>query len=500
MPVSGPLSFNTKMAYGIGQVAEGLKNGALAYFLLFYYSQVLGMSPGWAGAAVGVSVIIDAFTDPMAGSLSDNWKSRLGRRHPFMYASALPLGITFYLLFHPLVTGDLPLLIWLIVFTNLTRTAMTLYHVPHIALGAEMTDDYDERSSVVSYRMFMSSFGYLLAIFIGFGIFFRETADFQNGQLNAAAYPPMALTVALLMVLTIFWSALGTRHLIPFLPKAAEGMPLRPWAAIVRMADDVALAVRSRSFRWLFLGVLILFVIIGVDAALNIYMYTYFWELSGAQIALLAPMYWLGVMGGTLASSWLQRLFGKKPLLLFGTASWAFWQMLPVVLRLVGWFPENGDDLLVPLLAAMRVFQGLCTVQSNVAYGSMMADVIDEHELNTGKRQEGIFFAASSFSAKAPVGLGTIIAGFGLELINWPTGAHIRTAADVAPETIAHLGILYGPFVAGFGIVCVWCYTHYDLSRERHQEILEELWRRRGRAEPVSGAAAATGAARPRTA
>lgn len=482
MPVSGPLPFTTKLSYGVGQVAEGLKNGALAYFLLFYYSQVLGMSPGWAGAAVGSAVIIDAFTDPMAGSLSDNWQSRHGRRHPFMYASALPLGISFYLLFHPLVSGDLPLLLWLIVFTNLTRTAMTLYHVPHIALGAEMTDDYDERSAVVSYRTFMSSLGFLLAIFIGFGIFFRGTPEFESGQLNPGAYPPMALTVALLMVLTIFWSAWGTRHLIPWLPKAPEAASLRPWAAVVRMARDLALAVRSRSFRWLFLGVLILFVIIGVDSALNIYMYTYFWELAGPEIALLAPMYWIGVMGGTLFSPWLQRKFGKRPMLLFGTASWAFWQMLPVVLRLLGWFPDNASELLVPLLAAMRVFQGLCTVQSNVAYGSMMADVVDEHELDTGKRQEGIFFAASSFSVKAPVGLGTIIAGFGLELIDWPTGQHIRTAADVPPETIAQLGILYGPFVAGFGLVCVWCYAHYDLSRHRHEKILEELRARRATA------------------
>jgi len=134
----------------------------------------------------------------------------------------------------------------------------------------------------------------------------------------------------------------------------------------------------------------------------------------------------------------------------------------------------------VPMLAAMRIVQGVCTVQSNVAYGSMMADIIDEHEFNTGKRQEGIFFAASSFSVKAPTGIGTVIAGFGLEFIEWPTGEHIRTAADVPAETIAQLGILYGPFVAGFALVCVWCYTHYDLSRERHADILEQLEIRRG--------------------
>ncbi len=178
-------------------------------------------------------------------------------------------------------------------------------------------------------------------------------------------------------------------------------------------------------------------------------------------------------------------------MLIFGTASWAGWQTIPVVLRFLDWLPENGAPLLVPALAAMRIVQGVSTVHSNIAYGSMVADVVDEHELNTGKRQEGIFFSASSFSAKAPVGLGTIIAGFGLEVIDWPTGADVRSAADIPPETLVHLGILYGPFVALFGLFCCWCYAHYKLTRERHNEILVEL--RRRRAAAPSGGAAASG-------
>lgn len=442
MPIHGPLGFNLKFAFGVGQLAEGLKNSALATFLLFYYSQVLGMSPGLAAVGAGSSLIIDAFTDPMAGSLSDNWRSRLGRRHPFMYASAIPLGISFYFLFNPLVSGDMALLIWMIVFVNLTRTAMTLYHVPHIALGAEMTDDYDERSSVVSYRMFMQALGFVMAIVMGFAFFFRPTAEFETGQLNASAYPPYALACSLIIVITILWSAWGTRRVIPYLPEAPMAeKPLGVWQAIVRMLKDVVLAVQNSSFRWLFLGVLILFIIIGVDGALNVYMFTYFWELSSDDIVILGPMYWIGVMAGTFLSPYLQARFGKKTMLIFGTASWSAWQAVPVVLRLLDWLPENGSDLLVPVLAAMRIVQGVCTVQSNVAYGSMVADIVDEHEYNIGKRQEGIFFSASSFSAKAPTGLGTIIAGFGL--------------------------------------VCCWCYWHYSLTREKHAEILEELEHRR---------------------
>ena len=479
LAIKSALGFGLKFNYGVGQAAEGLKNGAMGSFLLFYYSQVLGMSPGLAAIGIGTAVIVDAFTDPLAGSMSDNWRSALGRRHPFMYASAIPLAVTFYLLFNPLVDGEIALFIWMVVFTNLARTAMTLYHIPHLALGAELSEDYDERSSVIGFRIFFGTFGGLLAVFIGFGIFFEPTSEYANGQLNSAAYPPFAAFLALLMAVTIFWSAWGTRRAIPFLPKITQASTLSISGVIRRMVMDVIAALRCGSFRWLFLGVLILFVIIGVDGALNVYMYTYYWELTRPEILTLAPAYAGGVMLGSFFSPWLLRKFGKKPMLLFGTASWAGWQAIPIVLRMMDWLPVNGDELLVPMLLVMRVIQGACTVQSNVAYGAMLTDSIDEHELDTGKRQEGIFFAASSFSAKAPVGLGNIIAGFGLEFIAWPTGSEIRTAADVPPETIVNLGILFGPFVALFGLICIWCYSHYTLTRERHQEMLDELNRRR---------------------
>lgn len=480
MAIAGRLGFRLKFDYGIGQAAEGLKNGALAWFLLFYYSQVLGMDPSLAAIAAGTSVIIDAFTDPMAGSLSDNWHSkRWGRRHPFMLVSALPMGLAFYLLFNPLVSGNWPLFFWMVLFANIARTAMTLYHVPHLALGAEMSVDFRERSSIVGYRVFFGTLGSLLAVVLGFSFFFGPSPEFPNGQLNASAYPPFAALVSTLMAVTIFWSAWRTRSVIPFLPQP-EKLPRMSFSAIViRMVKDVVLAMRCGSFRWLFLGVLILFIIIGVNSALTLYMNTYYWELNRNQIIILAIPYPLGVMLGSLVSPWLQNRFGLKTMLLFGTGSWAGWQAVPVILRMLDILPENGAALLVPVLFMMYIVQGICTVQSNVAYGAMVADTIDEHELATGKRQEGIFFSASSFSAKAPVGIGTIIAGFGLAFIDWPTGAAIRTAADVPTETIVNLGILFGPFVAVFGLVCLWCYSHYDLTRERHADIVRALEARR---------------------
>lgn len=468
-----------KLAYGIGQVAEGLKNGAFGTFLIFYYVQVLGLSGALAGFAVGLAVVVDAFTDPLAGSVSDNWHSERGRRHPFIFAAILPLAICFYLLFNPLVIGDTALFIWLLVFTNATRTAMSFYHVPHIALGAEMSEDYDERSNLVSFRLFFSYVGVLLAYGLGTWVFFRPSVAFQNGQLDATAYPPYALVLALLMVITVFWSAWHTRVLIPTLPKAKLGTSTKIIAVLFQVIVDLRDAMRSRSFRWLFLGVLIVFIMAGIDSGLNLFVFTYFWELPTGQLGLLLVMFPIGVMIGVFLSARLFRRFSKKAGLIFGALSWPFWQTLPVVLRLLGWFPENSDELLLPILMIMRFIQGVCTVQAHVAFSSMVADIIDEHELETGKRQEGIFFAAASFSSKATSGIGNIIAGFALDIIGWPRGPEVRTAADVAPETIVDLGLVYGPYFALFGFVSVWCYTHYNLTRERHEEILQALAIRR---------------------
>lgn len=478
-----PLGTGTKIAYGVGQIAEGLKNTAIATFVLFYYNQVLGLPGTLAGLALGIALIFDAVTDPVAGSVSDNWKSRHGRRHPFMYASALPLAIAFLLLFKPPVEflGQWGLFLWLTVTVILVRAAMTLYHVPHIALGAELSNDYEERTTVVGFRTFFGTFGGLLAYLIGFGYFFT---DARGGQTNHDAYAPFALTLALLMAITILWSAWGTRSRIPYLPRnegATSQLTVGQMAK--RVLSETAEALKNRSFRWLFGGVLVLFLMIGVDSALNLYMFNYFWELNSAQILWLFLALPVGAMLGTLLTRFLHRYFDKLTGVLFGCTWFALCELVPVLLRLAGWFPENGTTELFVVLMIVRLLQGVGAVQSTVSFNSMMADIADEHELETHKRQEGIFFGAISFSAKGTSGLGNLVAGIGLDLIAWPRGADIRSATDIPSETIVHLGILYGPVVAAFAVFAVWCLSHYSLTRERHAEIQAQLLARRAQRE-----------------
>ena len=487
--IQGPqrpeVTFWVRLAYGVGQLAEGLFDGGLSGFVIFYYSQVLGVPAVLAGAAVGTSLFIDAVADPLAGSLSDHWQSKYGRRHPFMLVAMLPMAGSFFMLFSSPFHSPTMLFVWLIVWVNVARTMMTLYFVPHLALGAELSDDRSERVALVSFRMFFQIVGYYGASVIGFQFFFTRTAHFTAGQLNAAAYAPFALTLGVLMVISIAWMVWGTRGFIPFLPKAGGSSASRPWAVLRRTVRDVRDALRLPSFASLFSGGLVVFLMVGTDQALNLYMVTYFWDLPRQQAVALFMAYPIGTIIGLLLSVQFQRRFGYRVALLVGTVFWAGGQVLPVIWRFLGWFPANGTAYLLPALVAVAIVQGAGAVQANVAFGAALADVADENELASGRRQEGIFFSASSFAFKLASGASSLIAGLALTLIHWPVGHHIQTAADVAPHRIFELGVMYGPAVVAFSFLTLWFYSRYALTRERHVEILAELAQRRRASYPI---------------
>lgn len=475
--MTSQLTLNTKFAYGIGQLAEGLKNSALGTFVLFYYNQVLGLPGTLAGLALAIALFFDAFTDPFAGSISDNWRSKMGRRHPFMYASALPLGICFYLLFSPPEgLSEFNLFLWLTVTILLTRLAMTLYHVPHIALGAELSTDYQERSQIVSFRYVFGFVGYFISYGLGFAWFFRDTAEYPNGQFNVAAYEPYSIALAILMVVTIVWSGVGTHHRIPYLPSAGgEHVKLSLWGIVVRMLGEIWGALNNHSFRWLFAGALIIFIMVGIDGALNLYIFEYFWELDSRSKLYVLLLYPVGIIIGSMVSPITHRHINKRTGVIVGAAGWASVQIIPILLRFVGWFPENGTDELVLTLVALKILQGFLAAQSLVSFNSMLADIADEHELKTGKRQEGIFFAAASFATKTTSGIGSFIAGVGLDLISWPRGAHIQSAADIPVETLGWLALIYGPIVAGCAVFNVLFNLQCKMTRQDHERVVKEL-------------------------
>jgi Na+/melibiose symporter-like transporter len=212
------LTIKTKLAFGVGATGEGATNWIFAGLTFFFYNQVLGLSGSLTGLAVLIAIIFDAVSDPIMGSISDRFISKLGRRHPFMFAAPFPTVIAIYLMFFPPDgLSEYGLFGWLIFSTILLRLSITLFAVPHLALGAELSDDYFERSRVMSYNNLFGYMGVIIMhIFVWF-LIFPYFAGEKIGQLYQESYTPIAIFSMVLISLCILSSAYFTKDRIPYL-------------------------------------------------------------------------------------------------------------------------------------------------------------------------------------------------------------------------------------------------------------------------------------------
>jgi len=481
------MSWRLRLLYAVGQLPEGIKTAAFGFFLLFYYNQVLGLSGSLAGAALFVALCFDAVSDPLVGSWSDFAKTRWGRRHPFMYWSAVPFALCFFLLFvPPSGLSEMGLFAWMLGFAVLTRTAMTFYHVPYLSLGAELTQNYDERTLLAALRNVFQLVGMFAVLIGGNLLFFGSTPEYDNGQLNPAAYLPFALACLTIMVFGVWIAAGGTHDQIGRLVQPGNTPRPRIFAAAV---SDLITAFRIPSFVAV-VGASILFgVNQGVIQALHLYTATYFFELSTGQITFLFSGAIVGIIGGSLVSRPIARMVPeKRTLFVLGTVWYALWTSSIIVLRLLGWLPGNDDPIVATLYIGTGCISAIGLGVAIPMIGSMIADVTDEHERRHSQRQEGIYYAAASFAGKAVGGAGPIVAGIIIDLAGIAPGS---SPGDVASESIQRFGMATALSVLILSALSISCMKYFRLSRQRHADILAEINQRKStlakgqrRAEP----------------
>ena len=239
---------------------------------------------------------------------------------------------------------------------------------------------------------------------------------------------------------------------------------------------DLKSALTNQNYLMLLIGYLLLSATLGTRDTIGLHMNTYYWELVPSQIRYFALAGLAATLFGYAVTAPLHNRFEKKPVLIVGLIFLLFFATAPVLLRIFGLFPENGSDALMPMLMIFYLLTLIFGVILLISAMSALADIADEHELNTHRRQEGIFYAARSFFAKASSGLGHLLAGIAIDLIDFPVGAEPGT---VDPDTIFRLGIIDGPIAVIPGIIAVFFYLKYRLTRARHEEIQAELSKRR---------------------
>eukprot|EP01136_Pigoraptor_vietnamica_P043333 Opistho-1_new@18601 len=176
-----PLRRSTRFFYGLGGVALGLKDNGFSYLLLIYYNQVVGLAAAKVGLAIMIALVIDAMIDPLIGQLSDNLHSRWGRRHPFMYLSAIPVAVTYLMIWMPPSGWSENALFAYLVFTALlVRTFLAMFEIPSAALAPELTTDYHGRTKLMAFRALFIWYGALIMTLLTFQVFLKPSAEYAT--------------------------------------------------------------------------------------------------------------------------------------------------------------------------------------------------------------------------------------------------------------------------------------------------------------------------------
>jgi Na+/melibiose symporter-like transporter len=469
-----PLGLRTKILFGLGAVAFGVKDNGFSFFLLLYYNQVLGLPESWVGLGIMVALVVDAVFDPVVGYLSDHLHSRWGRRHPFLYASALPVAIAYWFLWNP--PADLSpatLFAYFIVVAVLVRIFVAVNEIPSASLVPELTDDYDERTSILSHRFFFGWWGGLAMTVLAYAVFLQPDAGHPVGVLNPAGYGGYGLVASLAMFASILVSALGTHAYIPYL----KHPPVKRGVGLSGAFRELGETLSNRSFLALFCASIFAAMAAGLIGALAIYINTYFWELTSSQISVIVLGYFVSAILAVAIAPGLSRRMGKKRAAIVTSLAAILIGPAPVALRLVGLFPRNGTPALLPLLLAFGTVTVALLIMSGILTSSMVADIVEDSEVSTGRRSEGVFVAANSFVLKAVSGVGIFASSLLLGAIGFP---HDAKPGQVAPEVVQRLGLVYAPTIVVLYLIALAFLATYRISRTTHEDNLRRLAESRG--------------------
>lgn len=469
------LPFRTRMAYGIGAVTFGVKDGGFGFFLLIFYSQVLGLDAAVVGLAITLALILDAISDPIVGYWTDNTHSRWGRRHPFMAAALVPVAVFYYLLWSPPLDWSKEALFWyLLTMAVLVRLCVTIFETPNSAMGPELTEDYDQRSGLLSYRFFFGWSGGNLMTVLTFAVIFPAfvTAAITNGQFNPAAYQVYGALAACTMFLSALISVVGTADRIPYL----QPPPPKRQMTLAARFGEVWETLADRSFAALFVSAIFGAVAGGLSTALSFYFASFFWGFTSEQIGVLTLGVFVSAVLGAMLAGPVTRTIGKKRgAIIIGLIAFTG-APLPILLKLVGLLDGWSPQAIFWFVFVTQIVDVGLIITFQILTTSMAADLVEQAELRTARRSEGVLTGVSTFVRKIVSGLGVMTAGFLLSLAQFPPGAK---PGEVPADAVWMLGALYVPTILALWMAMVAAISWYRVDRAGHEETLRQIAERK---------------------
>ncbi len=467
-PVLKPMSFQTKMAYGAGDLGPAITANILAFFLLYFFTSVAGMNAALAGSLLLISKIWDAINDPIVGMWSDRTRSgKWGRRYPWMLWGAIPFGITFFLQWivpkfsSDPATNQTGLFWYYIVVAVVFNTFYTMVNLPYTALTPELTQDYNERTSLNSFRFTFSIGGSILSLILA-QVIFANVAD------AAQRYLILGGICAVLSTIPLYWCVFGTRarsvevaqHNLTSSVEEPAPLPYLQQMRIVFSNRPFLFVIGIYLCSWL--GVQI------TAAILPYFVVNWLGQPSSIFTAVA-----LAVQGTALVMlfvwSAVSARVGKKAVYFMGMAIWIIAQAGLFFLQ------PNQSSLIFPL----AIMAGVGVSTAYLIPWSMMPDVIELDELNTGLRREGVFYGFMVLLQKIGLAIGLFLVGQALNVAGFIASA-AGEAAPVQPESaLFAIRLAIGPIPTIALILGLVLAYFYPITREVHAEILLKLQERK---------------------
>ncbi|NGY03334.1 MFS transporter [Solimonas terrae] len=470
-----PLPLRQKIGYAFGQLIEITISSMLTLFALYYTTAVCGLPGALAGVALGAGLVIDAVADPLIGSLSDAWKSRFGRRVPFMFVGVIPLLVSFNLLFAlPSSLGNTALFLWVMLLSVTIRVSTSLFALPYQALGVDLSDDYAERSSMASWRWGIGIMGTFAVIGLGYGVFLKG----PGGVSHRDGYLSLTLALSVLVIVAAAISiATGLSARRPH-----QEDPQIEQQLYRRLVAELREVFRNATFRMLFAAIVLLQLSQGINQALAMHMSLYFWKFDTTQLQMVSFAAVLGLVVAAPIAGPLLKRSEKRTVLILGLLGMAVFTSVPVFLSLAGLLPD-GTNVAAGLITASVFVSAVAFALSTIAFIAIVPDAVDEHEHLFSTRREGLFFAGWSFASKAAMGMGLLVGGVVLQVIHFPSVSAGQTidVASISETTRMWLGLAAGPGSALLALLAVALTTRYRIDKAAHARIMHDLnSRRRG--------------------
>jgi len=438
------LSFGPKVAYAIGVLSHSVGPGTIvAFWYLFFLTDVAHLNPALAGVTIIVGGVWDAVNDPLIGWLSDRTRTRWGRRRPYLLFGAVPYGITFALMWWvPPIERQILLCIYFAMVYILFDTAVTVVSCPYDALVPELTLDYDERTSVTSYRAFFSIVTGLLAA-VGFGLVLNSISNIEFAFLG------MGLTLGVIFIPTILIAFFGTRERKSFQDKPAASF-----------RESLRFVLHNHPWRYS-LGMHILsWVPVNIASAVFVYYLIYWIKMRPGEASM--------VQGVILASSalflplvlWMGRRWEKRTAYVVFITSW-----LVVMLSIL--LVPQGARLLAYLIA---ILAGPGIAAAHALPRAMSADTLDVDQIQSGRRQEGIYAGIEVFARK--ISTKVVLAGVG-PVLAW--SGYVQNAAEQTTQALWAIRLLLAVVPAVILLMAVVLAGKYPLGRQQHREVQVQL-------------------------